>query len=325
MLNFENIGEKFVQVIHTKEWDALQEKFNNCNDIYVLGHGGNLAVADHAAVDMTRLSNGTKNAMCPGSGVVATSLINDTSFEEWMVHWLSSRTSTRTKTQMKKSLVLGISSSGKSIDVLKALQWAQEHGMQIAMISSKDIDIEIKNLTKVILGAEYYHTAEVLTLLLTYQLTHGAGSVCPPIGKNTPEELEKLNWRGDKIREHSYPDEKINVGIDFDGVIHKCSKGYYDGTIYDDPVDGVHEALEKISSQYTIIVHTCKARADRGLVNGKTGVELVWEWLKNHDLAKFINKVTAEKPRAAFYIDDKAINFKNWNECLDTLRTKEKI
>ncbi len=320
MINFENIGEKFVQVIHTKEWDELQEKFNKCNDIYVLGHGGNLAVADHAAVDMTRLSNGTKNAICPGSGVVATSFINDTSYAEWMVNWLSCRTATRNKAQIKKSLVLGISSSGKSTDVIKALQWAQESGMQIAMISSKDIDIEIKNLTKVLLGADYYHTAEVLTLLLTYQLTHGAGNVCPPIGKNTPEELEGLNWRGGEIREHSYPDEKINVGIDFDGVIHKCSKGYYDGTIYDDPVEGVKAALEHLSTSHTLIVHTCKARADRGLVNGKTGVELVWEWLKEHDLAKFINKVTAEKPRAAFYIDDKAISFRDWESCIQDLK-----
>ena len=61
--------------IHTiKIWSL--DKFNKCDDIYVLGHGGNLAIADHAAVDITRLSNGTKNAMCPGSGIVATSLIN---------------------------------------------------------------------------------------------------------------------------------------------------------------------------------------------------------------------------------------------------------
>ena len=90
MLNFENLDEKFVKIVNSGEWKDLQDKFNNCDDIYVLGHGGNLAVADHAAVDITRLSNGTKNAMCPGSGVVATSLINDSSFEQWMVQWLGS-------------------------------------------------------------------------------------------------------------------------------------------------------------------------------------------------------------------------------------------
>ena len=312
MLNFENIGERFATIVATDEWGELQKKFNECNDIYVLGHGGNLAVADHAAVDITRLSNGTKNALCPGSAVVATSLINDTSFEQWMVSWLSARTSTRTKSQMKKSLVLGISSSGGSVDVLKALQWANSNGMQVAMISSRDIPLEIENLTKVILGAEYYHTAEVLTLLLTYQLTHGSGKVCPPIGENAPEDLERMNWKGNKIREHSYPDEKINIGIDFDGVVHRCSKGYYDGTIYDEPIEGSYAALEELSKRYTVIVYTCKAKPDRGLVNGKTGTELVWEWLNKHDMAQFVSKVTAEKPRARCYIDDKAIRFRDW-------------
>ena len=68
MLNFENLDEKFVKIVNSSQWEELQRKLNSSNDIYVLGHGGNLAVADHAAVDITRLSNGTKNAMCPGSG-----------------------------------------------------------------------------------------------------------------------------------------------------------------------------------------------------------------------------------------------------------------
>ena len=322
MLNFENIDEKFVEIVHSKEWKDLQEKFNSCNDVYVLGHGGNLAVADHAAVDITRLSNGSKNAICPGSAVVATSFINDTSFDQWMVNWLSCRTSTRTKTQMKKSLVLGVSSSGSSTDVIKAIQWADDNGMKIGMITSKDLPVEISNLAKVVLGADYYHTAEVLTLLLTYQLTHGSGNVCPPIGKNSPDDLEKLNWKGGKVRKHSYPDEQVNIGIDFDGVIHKCSKGYFDGTIYDEPVPGSYDALQSLSEKYTIIIYTCKAKPDRGLVNGKTGAQLVWEWLEKHDMSKFVSKVTSEKPRALAYIDDKAIEFSSWDSCLKKLDGK---
>lgn len=320
MLNFENIDEKFVKVVHSSEWADLQEKFTKSNEIYVLGHGGNLAIADHAAVDITRLSNGTKNAMCPGSGVVATSLINDTDFDQWMVSWLNHRTCHKTKSQMKKSLVLGVSSSGKSKDIIKALQWANDNNMNIAMITSNQIIEKVPNLTQVVLGAEYYHTAEVLTLLLTYQLTHGAGNTCPPIGKNNPDELEKLNWKGGSIRKHSYPDEQVNIGVDFDGVIHKCSKGYYDGTIYDEPVPGAHEALKTLSENYTVIVHSCKARSDRGLVNGKTGAELIWEWLEKHNLSQFVSKVTSEKPRAVCYIDDKSVQFNNWNSTISSLK-----
>jgi len=321
MLNFENLDEKFVKIVNSSDWQDLQSKFNGANDVYVLGHGGNLAVADHAAVDITRLSNGTKNAMCPGSGVVATSLINDVGFDQWMVTWLSQRCCTKTKSQQKKSLVLGVSSSGTSTDVIKALQWADTQGMKVAMITSKPLKVKVPNLTVIELGAEFYHTAEVLTLLLTYELTHGSGNVCPPIGQNSPEDLEKINWKGGKIRKHSYPDEKINLGIDFDGVIHKCSKGYYDGTIYDDPIEGSFEALQRLSKDYTIIVNTCKAKPDRGLVNGKTGTKLVWEWLEKHDMASFVSKVTSEKPRARVYIDDKGVRFTGWSDALESMET----
>lgn len=320
MLNFENLDEKFVKIVNSSSWQDLQTKFNSSTEIYVLGHGGNLAVADHAATDISRLSNGTKNAMCPASGVVATSLINDVGFDQWMVTWLNQRICAKTKSQISNSLVLGVSSSGTSTDVIKALQWASDLGMNVAMITSRPLKDKVSNCTVVELGADYYHTAEVLTLLLTYQLTHGSGNICPPIGENKPKDLEKLNWKGGKIRKHSYPDEQINIGIDFDGVIHRCSKGYYDGTIYDDPIEGSYEALEKLSKEYTIIINTCKAKPDRGLVNGKTGVELVWEWLEKYDMAKFVSKVTSEKPRACFYIDDKGLRFTDWDSTFKQLQ-----
>ena len=79
----------------------------------------------------------------PGSAIVATSLINDIGFDQWMVAWLRQRTSTRTAAQMKKSLVFGVSSSGRSTDILKGLQWASDQGMQVALISSRDIEVEI--------------------------------------------------------------------------------------------------------------------------------------------------------------------------------------
>ena len=160
---------------------------------------------------------------------------------------------------------------------------------------------------------------------MSYELTHGSGNICPPIGNNKPKDLEKLNWKGGKIRKHSYPDEQINIGIDFDGVIHKCSKGYYDGTIYDEPVAETYSALETISRKYTIILYTCKAKPDRGLVNGKTGIELIWEWLDKYNMSQFVSKITSEKPRAIAYIDDKAIQFKSWKDTLATLKSEDKI
>ena len=218
----------------------------------------------------------------------------------------------------------GISSSGKSKDVNKALQWAVDNGMEVCIITGNEIVEKNKGLTQIVLGVDYYHTAECLTLLLQYQLTHGSGKECPPIGKNSPEELEKLNWNKG-IRKHSYPDEQINLGIDFDGVIHQNSKGFFDGTIYDGPIEGTEDALKKLADKYTLICYTAKAKPDRMLINGKTGTELVWEWLKKHKFDKYISKVTSEKPRAVAYIDDKAIRFSNWDHCLASLESAKII
>ena len=37
------------------------------------------------------------------------------------------------------------------------------------------------------------------------------------------------------------------IAIDFDGVIHKNTKGFYDGTVYDEPVEGAIEAIKSLS------------------------------------------------------------------------------
>lgn len=125
------------------------------------------------------------------------------------------------------------------------------------------------------------------------------------------------------IRENSFPDETYQIGVDFDGVIHACTKGFYNGTIYDAPVNGSFDALQKLSEQFVIIIYSAKAKPDRPLVNGKTGTELIWEWLKAHGMDQFVKEVTSEKPRAIFYIDDKAVRFSgSWS---DTFKALEEL
>jgi hypothetical protein len=114
-------------------------------------------------------------------------------------------------------------------------------------------------------------------------------------------------------------DESQVIAIDFDGVIHSFELGFHDGTIYGTPIPGSIEAIKKISKKYKIVIYTAKAKKDRPLINGKTGIELVWEWLKKYDIDQYIQEITAEKPRAICYIDDKAIRFIDWNQTLNDL------
>jgi hypothetical protein len=108
-------------------------------------------------------------------------------------------------------------------------------------------------------------------------------------------------------------------------VIHRNSKGFHDGTIYDDVIEGSYESLEEISKKYKIVLFTCKANPNRPKVNEKTGIELVEEWLREHDMYKFVEKVVWGKPNAKFYIDDKGIRFTNWKQTLEDMENYERL
>ena len=115
-------------------------------------------------------------------------------------------------------------------------------------------------------------------------------------------------------------EETKTISIDFDGVIHNDNLGWHDGTIYGSPIEGSLEAVKKLAENYTLILFTAKAKPDRPLVDGKTGAELIWEWLEQYGVKDCFKEITAEKPRCLFYIDDKAIRFTNWNQALDDVK-----
>jgi len=123
----------------------------------------------------------------------------------------------------------------------------------------------------------------------------------------------------DKLQHH---ENNNQVAIDFDGVIHANSKGFFDGSIYDKPVDGALEAIKFLSKHFKIIIFTCKAKSDRPLVNGRNGIELVREWLDKYDMLKYISDITVEKPRARFYVDDRAMAFSDWDSCIEEVKNR---
>jgi 5'(3')-deoxyribonucleotidase len=122
-----------------------------------------------------------------------------------------------------------------------------------------------------------------------------------------------------------FENEEKNIAIDFDGVIHTFDKGFFDGTCYGDPIPGSIEAIKRLSKNYNIIIFTAKAKPSRPLVNGKTGTELVKEWLEKHDILDCVVDITSEKPRAKIYIDDNGYRFENWNDTLNYLNNKYEL
>ena len=325
IVNFENLSTKISKIISTKEFYKFQKMFNKSKHVFYVGNGGNLAIADHAAIDGSRLTN--KNIKSPGSGILTTSIIADTNFSVWLKNWLMMSFRGINK---KDCMVIGLScsSSGESSDALvNAIKYADELGINTVLVSAQTKDGLPKKTVSIVQDVVYYHTSEIISLALTYQLIHGAGFKCPSISqKASSRKFNKLGVSEEKIisNKHYPPNfdhEKNNIAIDFDGVIHTFNKGWHDGTCYGKPIKGSLDAIKKISKKFKIIIFSSKVRPDRPLVNGKTGYELVSEWLKKNKFSEYISEITHEKPRANYYIDDKAVLFSNnWNEVLKKLK-----
>lgn len=192
---FANFGEKFESILNTQEWLKLEKDFINSKRIFLVGNGGNLAVCDHGAIDISRLTN--KSAVAPGSGILASSLINDTTHDLWVKNWLQICLRGLDEQHITDSLLIGVSSSGYSKNICLALDYALSKNCKAALISARSPKIS-GSYNCVELDVEEYHTSEVLTLSLFYQLIHSAGFRCPDI-----EESSNIK---DKIIDYSFRD-----------------------------------------------------------------------------------------------------------------------
>lgn len=195
---FETFSADFERITSSNIWQDVQSDFNCSTRILTVGNGGNLAVCDHGAIDIARLTD--KSATAPGSGILASSLINDGSHDEWVKNWLSISLRGLSDDLISKTMLIGVSSSGYSKNICLALDLAASKGCKTCLISAKKPHIN-GSYNTVILNVNEYHTSEVLTLSLFYQLIHGAGFLCPSINESiSRNQIDdyKFNIKGSK-------------------------------------------------------------------------------------------------------------------------------
>ena len=78
--------------------------------------------------------------------------------------------------------------------------------------------------------------------------------------------------------------------------------------------DAVRSIEQLFHDGNDIIIYTARA------TNPKS-IDIVEEWLRFHKIP--FDEVTAIKPKADIYLDDKAIRFTNWAEALEEIRNVE--
>jgi len=122
--------------------------------------------------------------------------------------------------------------------------------------------------------------------------------------------------------------EQRRAMIDLDGTIHKYSKGFQDGDIYDDPFKGAKEVIEWLKKNgFEIVIFTTRASKGNAEEMGDDAdkqIRNVENWLKDNNI--YFDRVTADKLAADFYIDDKAIEIKNgdWGAVKNVIKKRIK-
>lgn len=107
------------------------------------------------------------------------------------------------------------------------------------------------------------------------------------------------------------------IGVDFDGVVHAYRKGWHDGTVYDGPVEGAIDALERLVKRgYKIVIFTCRAETPEGKKAVEDWLFRECRWFDEYG-PMFSIEVTDKKPKAIAYIDDRGIRFTNWIDILN--------
>jgi D-sedoheptulose 7-phosphate isomerase len=179
IIDFENIEEKCKKSFSSSEYDTLVRKIVDTKKIFVIGNGGLHFVASHMATDMTRLIKEKAVYSFDSVGFI-TSNSNDHGFDQAFVRWLETIALVE---DPNNCLVIGLSCSGNSSNIIGALHWAEEKGMHTFMVSGQKSQILEEKIDEMFFNCENFHTVEVMCMMMFYDLIHRTGNHCPSISK----------------------------------------------------------------------------------------------------------------------------------------------
>lgn len=105
----------------------VSEKLDERKTIFIIGNGGSAATASHFATDLGKTKSksgkpGSAVSLCDNSSII-TAIANDFSFENVFSNQLE-------MLGERGDLLISISASGKSPNLIKAVEYANSHGIE---------------------------------------------------------------------------------------------------------------------------------------------------------------------------------------------------
>jgi len=173
-LDLDAIEERFRAIVAGTPWRQVEDAARASETTLILANGGNLAIAQHGATDLTLLTG--KRVIAPGSAVTTTAIANEVGFERWLGQWVTDELRGTTAAQREATMVLGLSCSGVSPAVMDAMHVGTQLGATSVLLTAKQPATPSPAVRTVTLGAAYYHSAEIIMQLLLYQLAVAQGA-----------------------------------------------------------------------------------------------------------------------------------------------------
>jgi adenylylsulfate kinase len=110
-------------------------------------------------------------------------------------------------------------------------------------------------------------------------------------------------------------DKRKTLAVDFDGVIHKYSKGFQGlENAYDPPMDGAQETLQRLKDKGYVL----KIMSSRPAL-------VIEEWLDKYDMTDLFDEVSNRKFAATVYLDDRGFHFTDWESVEEKLAIHPKF
>ena len=154
LINFENIEEKCRTAALSPEYQTLIQKVNKVKKIFLIGNGGLHYVASHMATDLSRLIPNKAVYSFDSVGFI-TSNANDHGYEMIFIRWLE--TIADGVENPEECLVIGLSCSGNSGNVVDALHWADNRGYETFMVSGQTSEVLGPNIDELALNCSFFH------------------------------------------------------------------------------------------------------------------------------------------------------------------------
>ena len=158
-----------------------------------MGNGGLHFVSSHMATDLSRLIPNKTVYSFDSVGFI-TSNANDHGFEHMFVRWLETVAMVENP---EECLAIGMSCSGNSANIVNALHWSEDNNFDTFMISGQKSQALREKVNELVFNCDYFHTVEVMCMILFYDLIHQVGLHCPSINN------EKERMKDSPLRKHN--------------------------------------------------------------------------------------------------------------------------